>query len=968
VPVHDGKPFPASRPAAGTTFGGEDSADLVFKRLAGAWVHHAVRQPQPLIADEETAERFYEAVYKALYWQWFAPNSPQWFNTGLHWAYGISQPGAGHYIINPVTQEIELSQDSYANPQAHACFIQDVSDDLIREGGILDLWLREARIFKLGSGSGANYSKIRGAGEKLSGGGVSSGMMSFLHTGDRNAGSIKSGGTTRRAARMIVVDVDHPEIEDFIEWKATEERKVAALVTGSKLNAKYAKMIVAAFGNDEELKRIAREARKAGVDGGFINKIVFRLENNEKAVVEEYNNDWDSEAYATVSGQNANNTVRILNGFMKAVDEDGDWHLTGRVDGKTVKTMKARELWQKIAVAAWDCADPGLHFADTINKWHTCLNDGEIRASNPCSEYLFLDDTGCNLASMRLTAFLKDDPSVPGGWTFDVASYRAMSYVMAFILETTVSMAQYPSRKIAERTRDYRTLGGGYADIGGFLMLIGVPYDSDVGRHIAAALASVMTSSSYVMSADFAEVAGAFNGYARNKEHVHRVMQQHADANADLKARATSPIVGGMLQDLLQTAEGLWSYVTLACEAGSGLRNAQATVIAPTGTIGFVMDCNTTGIEPDFALVKYKTLAGGGGMMIINECVERSLPKLGYTADQAKEVFSYVMETGTVVGAPHIREEHYAIFDCATGVRAIAPTGHVLMMGEVQKFISGAISKTVNMPGTATVKDVLNIHRLAYDVGVKAIAIYRDGAKLSQPLVNAKLADVFKDDADAVEEAVAAKDIQKVAEAMAAVALGSTRKLPAKRRGYTQKMKVGDHKLFLRTGEFPDGSLGEIFIDMHKEGSAFRALMNHFAMAISLGLQHGVPLEKFVEAFVFSKFEPAGPVVGHDRLKHATSLVDLIFRDLAINYLGMDQYAHVTPETNRLTDVKVEEVAVAAPAAAATSFKAEAVAPKAEINLGYTGEICPTCNSSRVIKTGTCSHCLDCHESVGGCV
>jgi ribonucleoside-diphosphate reductase alpha chain len=975
----DGLPFPRNVPAAGTTFAGETNAKAVFTRLAGAWTHHALRQPKPMIAGEQDARKFYEAVYRMLHFQWFAPNSPQWFNTGLNWAYGISKPGAGHYIIDPLTQAVELSTDSYANPQAHACFIQDVDDDLIREGGILDLWLREARVFKMGSGSGANYSKLRGAGEALSGGGISSGMMSFLHTGDRNAGSIKSGGTTRRAARMIVVDVDHPEIEAYIEWKAKEERKVAALVTGSKLNAKHARIVSEAFGDDAAMKNAMREARKAGVDQGFLTTLLLKLENGEKAVAEEYDTDWDSEAYATVSGQNANNTVRILPGFMEAVEKDLTWDLTGRVGGNVMKTVKARDLWHKIAVAAWDCADPGLHFADTINDWHTCLADGEIRASNPCSEYLFLDDTGCNLASIRLTAFLEDRGA---GWGYNVKAYESACYIMGFILETTVSMAQYPSKRIAERTRDYRTLGAGYADLGGLLMLLGLPYDSFAGRQVGAALASVMTAATYAMSADFAAVAGPFNRFEANREHVARVMEKHRVANEDLLLSSDHTVADGMILALATQGKHLWNEVVRAANE-NGLRNAQASVIAPTGTIGIVMDCGTTGVEPDYALVKWKQLAGGGMLQFINQNVERALPKLGYTADEAKAIFEHVLKTNSVVGAPHLKEEHYPIFDCANGDRSISPAGHVLMMGAAQKFISGAISKTVNMPGTSSIKDVIEVHNLAYRSGVKAIALYRDGSKLSQPLTNAKLTEVFGEDgAEEVVEAIATGNVAKVAEAMATL---THRPMPSKRRGYIQKVTIGDHKLFLHTGEYADGTLGEIFIDMHKEGSAFRALMNNFAMAISLGLQYGVPLGKFVDMFVFSKYEPSGMVRGHDRLKSATSLIDFIFRDLAINYLGREDLAHVHPEVNSLTDIgrgsaegtmieEVDEAEIEAAAAAALpapqAFRADPVsdAKKEARNNGYTGDTCTNCNSFRVIRTGTCASCQDCGTSIGGCV
>lgn len=968
VPVEDGRPYPRHIPAAGTSFGAETDADQVFHRLAGAWTHHAVRQPKPLFNIQELADLFYKAVYHCLRLQWMAPNSPQWFNTGLHWAYGITKQGSGHFIINPNTQAIETSVDSYSNPQAHACFIQDVDDDLIREGGILDLWLREARVFKMGSGSGANYSKLRGLGEPLSGGGKSSGMMSFLHTGDRNAGSIKSGGTTRRAARMIVVDIDHPEIEEFIVWKSREERKVAALITGSKLNAKHARLIADAKSAGQPLDKLVRAARREGVEAGFLAQVVGALDNGLDLSPEIFDSHWEGEAYQTISGQNANNTVRVMPNFMTAVEQDQDWVLTARLDGSPVKTVKATELWRKIAEAAWQCADPGIHFSETINKWHTCAADGEIRASNPCSEYLFLDDTGCNLASTRLTAFLRDEGE---GWSYDIETYEAVNYITAFILEVTVAMAQYPSKRIAERTRDYRTLGLGYADLGGLLMLLGVPYDSATGRSIAASLASTMSAAAYAMSADLANVAEPFAAYSRNRPHVLQVMKRHHAANDKINAR--DPIANDMLPKLVGVADRLWSEVVVACEHGAGIRNAQASVLAPTGTIGLVMDCATTGVEPDFALKKYKSLAGGGGIEIANPNLAAALPKLGYSPSECQAIEQHVVTTGEVFGAPHIKEDHLSIFDCATGTRAIQPAGHVLMMGAIQPFISGAISKTVNMPATARIDDIVEIHNLAYKSGVKAIAVYRDGCKLSQPLNAMLLREAFGDEqAEEMEDAVARHDAPKVVEIMT---LASARKLPNKRKGYTQKAKVGDHKIFLRTGEFEDGSLGEIFIDMHKEGSAFRALLNAFAMAVSLGLQYRVPLEKMVEMFVFTRFEPGGFVQGHDRIKNATSLIDFIFRDLAVNYLGRDDLAHVAPPSSPHTDLGLgsnEGSMISDEEATRTMealpFKAAPSLPRPPAPSPYTGEICGNCNSSQVKKTGTCSTCMACGHSVGGCV
>ena len=984
VPVlEDGIPEQFARrvPAPGATFGRENSAEQVIERLAGAWTYWALRtktKSGERLFDAETAEIFFRSIKTLLLAQVFAPNSPQWFNTGLHWAYGIDSKGSGHFNIDPETQDIVASDNTYERPQAHACFINGVEDDLVGDMGILDLWMREARIFKLGSGSGANYSRLRGKGEKLSGGGVSSGMMSFLRTGDANAGSIASGGTTRRAARMIVVDVDHPEVVEYVDWKSVEERKVAALISGSTLNAKHARAIIDAHKAGESTDPAYEEALRAGVPQGFLDQVIGSVRDGQEFPIETYDTDWQGEAYKTVNGQNANNTVRVDDAFMKAVIDNDDYALTARRDGSVMRTLKADDLWSRIAYNAWMSADPGLHFKDAINDWHTCKASGEIRASNPCSEYLFLDDTGCNLASARLTAFLKGDRSI------DVAPLESLSRLMALILETTVTMAQYPSRAIATRTRDTRTLGMGFMDIGGQIMKLGLPYDSDEGRKVAAAQQSLMCAAGYAMSGRLATVLGAFPFFEANREHVGYVMGKHLAANENLADFAKTDIAKGgsfgqSLKALIERAQENW-VEAVAATAKDGMRNAQMSAIAPTGTIGLVTDSDTTGIEPDFALMKFKSLAGGGYMMIENQAVEPALKVLGYSDNERGAIIGYLRDHKNLEGCELLKPEHLAVFDTANinsgGTRFIAPEAHVKMMAAVQPFTSGAISKTVNMPGSSTVQDIKDIYMLAWRMGLKAIAIYRDGSKMSAPLQSALADKVFGEQAAEVRTAVATKDVQALARIMAEEMLrdrSSRKPLPGKRNGYTQKAKVGEHKIFLTTGEYEDGTLGEIYINMHKEGAAFRAMMNNFAIAISLGLQHGVPLERYVEAFTFTRFEPAGAVRGHDRIKNATSIIDYVFRDLAVNYLGRDDLAHVEI-VHEATEVGpgYKEGYLPEP----TEAMIEAFAPKSEPvaekhdprKEGYTGDTCQNCNSTRVKRDGKCAICEECGTSVGGCV
>ncbi len=990
--------------------GGESDARQVFDRLAGTWTYWGWKGGY--FTTEDDARAFYDEHRFMLANQMAAPNSPQWFNTGLHWAYGIDGPGQGHYYVDHETGQLTVSSSAYEHPQPHACFIQSVEDDLVNENGIMDLWVREARLFKYGSGTGSNFSSLRGANEKLSGGGRSSGLMSFLKIGDRAAGAIKSGGTTRRAAKMVVVDVDHPDVEEYINWKVKEEQKVAALVTGSKICQKRLKDVMKACVNCEadddacfdplknpKLKSAVREAKRDGVPQNYILRVIqFARQGYKDIDFATYDSDWDSEAYLTVSGQNSNNSVRVTDEFLNAVNEDKEWKLTARKDGKVTKTLRARDLWESIGHAAWASADPGIQFHTTINDWHTCPQSGPIRASNPCSEYMFLDNTACNLASLNLMRFRREDQS------FDIEAYEHACRLWTVVLEISVLMAQFPSRQIAELSYRYRTLGLGFANIGGLLMASGIPYDSDAARGICGAISAIMTGVAYATSAEMAKELGPFPGYEPNKADMLRVIRNHRRAaygeltGYEKLAIAPVPLDHKNCKDqrLVDAAKRTWDNA-LGLGQAHGFRNAQATVVAPTGTIGLVMDCDTTGIEPDFALVKFKKLAGGGYFKIINQSVPEALRTLGYreseiaeieafavghgslrqspainhstlkakgftddvlakiesglgTAFDIKFVFNkwmigeefltqtlkvpadklndpsfdvfahlgfskkdveaannHVCGTMTVEGAPHLKAEHLSVFDCAnpcgrTGKRFLSVESHIRMMAASQPFISGAISKTINMQNEATVEDCKESYMLSWRLALKANALYRDGSKLSQPL-NSQILSDDADEADDVVEQISAAPMaartaqiaEKIVERIIYVKQQEREKIPSRRKGYTQKATVGGHKVYLRTGEYDDGRLGEIFIDMHKEGAAFRSLMNNFAIAISLGLQYGVPLEEYVEAFTFTRFEPAGLVQGNETIKNATSILDYIFRELAVSYLARHDLAHVDP-------------------------------------------------------------------------
>jgi ribonucleoside-diphosphate reductase alpha chain len=993
---------------------GETSAKQVFDRLAGTWTYWGWKGGY--FSKEDDAKAFYDEMRYMLATQMAAPNSPQWFNTGLHWSYGIDGPAQGHFYVDHKSGELRKSASAYERPQPHACFIQSIGDDLVNEGGIMDLWVREARLFKYGSGTGSNFSNLRGANEALSGGGKSSGLMSFLKIGDRAAGAIKSGGTTRRAAKMVVVDIDHPDIEEYINWKVIEEQKVLSLVTGSHLVKKHLTAIMKALqigsGDDrfdvkknKELRTSLKEAKRNFIPESYVSRMIQLAKQGYTSIdFETYNTDFDSEAYFTVSGQNSNNSVRVSNVFLEKVENNESWDLIRRTDGKPAKTVNARDLWNQVAYAAWACADPGVQFDTTINEWHTCPVDGRINASNPCSEYMFLDDTACNLCSLNLITFYDLDKEKP---TFDVDGYQHAIRLWTLMLEISVMMCQAPSKEIAVGTYNYRTLGLGYANLGGLLMAMGFPYNSEQGRSVGGALAAIMTGYSYATSAEIAKEQGPFVRYEPNKEAMLRVMRNHRRVafgeTTGYEGLEIAPVAldhpSCPIKELSEHSEKSWD---LALELGEkyGYRNAQTTLIAPTGTIGLVMDCDTTGIEPDFAIVKFKKLVGGGYFKIINRMIPKALEKLGYTEKQIDGIIEYAVGHGTldeapgvnfktlkekgftkavldslesglksafdikfvfnkwslgekfctqtlgltteqlddpnlnileylgftkaeieaannyccgtmtVEGAPHLKDEHLPIFDCANvcgriGKRFLPPESHIHMMAAVQPLLSGSISKTINMPNSATVEQCDEAYMLSWKLALKCNALYRDGSKLSQPLRSSLLTDEMIDDdealADFLESPKAAqaaivteKIVEKIIERV--VFRAERSRLPDRRKGYTQKARVGGHTIYLRTGEFEDGRLGEIFIDMHKEGAAFRSLMNNFAMAVSLGLQYGVPLEEYVDAFSYTKFEPAGLVQGNQAIKMATSILDYLFRELAISYLGRTDLTHVDPE------------------------------------------------------------------------
>jgi len=1045
----------AGVPQPNGSSGRETSVKQVAHRMAHCWRIWGERNHY--FAAKEDAQIFYDELIYCILNQACVPNSPQWFNTGLHEVYGITGKPQGHYFVDAKDGVLKKSTSAYERPQPHACFILSVKDDLVNDGGIMDLWVREARIFKYGSGVGTNFSSIRGEGEKLSGGGTSSGLMSFLKIGDRAAGAIKSGGTTRRAAKMVCLDIDHPEIETFVNWKVEEEKKVGALIAAG------------------------------------------------------YPSDYEGEAYKTVSGQNSNNSVRISNEFFHTLEKDGDWELKARSDGRTMKTIKAKKLWDEITYAAWRCADPGTQYDTTINEWHTCPEGGRIRASNPCSEYMFLDNTACNLASVNLRKFFNEDDN-----SFDVPGFEYTVRLWTTVLEISVLMAQFPSKEVAQLSYDYRTLGLGYANLGSMLMVSGIPYDSDQARGIAGAITAIMTGIAYKTSAELASQLGAFSKYEENKKHVLRVMRNHRaaaydamDAYEGLEIKPQGINAKDCPDYLLKAATKAWDDAVILGEK-YGYRNAQTTVIAPTGTIGLVMDCDTTGVEPDFALVKFKKLSGGGYFKIINQSVpqalrnlkyveneieeivnyakghatlknaphinfeslakkgftekdlqkiEASLPSafeigfvfnafnlgeeclqrlgfnaedynnfewslleaLGFTDEQIEEANVYICGTMTVESAPYLKDEHLPVFDCANkcgniGERYIHYSGHIRMMAAAQPFLSGAISKTINLPNEGTIEEIAEAYLLSWKLGLKACALYRDGSKLSQPLSNKsdkKKKNTETEDSETAEKQHETalvnmsqltvddlleevnKRVQNSADTSLKRQLAmivERRSLPAKRRGFTQKAKINGQALFLRTGEYTDGTLGEIFIDMAKEGATMRSMLNCFAIAISIGLQYGVPLEEFVEKFVFTRFEPSG-MVEHPNIKTTTSIIDFMFRSLAYEYLGRNDLVHVLdkPEVENLGNKpwdentptigeripELSEIRVTGTsnvkAHTQKSYRAEHVKKesqgldsvnRAAKNMQGDAPACNTCGHI-TIRSGTCYKCLNCGNSMG---
>lgn len=1067
--------------------GRERSIRQVVHRLVGCWRWWGEKYGYFDTADD--AQAFYDEVAYMLLNQMAAPNSPQWFNTGLNWAYGITGGSQGHYYVDPDTTELTRASDAYSHPQPHACFIQSVNDDLVNEGGIFDLATREARIFKYGSGTGSNFSNLRGESERLSGGGVSSGLMSFLKIFDRAAGAIKSGGTTRRAAKMVIVNVDHPDIEKFIDWKAREEEKVAALVAGSKVASTFLQAIMdeahangADATTNPRLDTLIRRTLHRGVPYNTVKRTLDLVAQGFTQLnFASFDTSYEGEAYNSVSGQNSNNTVRVTNEFMQAVLNNDTWDLVWRTDSTKRTTVNARDLWNRLNMASWKSADPGLQFDTTINEWHTCAADGRINGSNPCSEYMFLDDTACNLASLNLAHFYDADAEA-----FKLDEYKHGVRLWTIVLEISVLMAQFPSKEVAQRSYDYRTLGLGYANLGTVLMVMGIPYNSEEALAICGALTSIMTGESYATSAELARDVGTFPRYEANAQDMLRVIRNHRRAayNAPdeeyelltIKPRGVNQEL--CPEDLYLASQRAWDR---ALEFGEmhGFRNAQATVIAPTGTIGLLMDCDTTGIEPDFAIVKFKKLAGGGYFKIVNQSVAGALHKLGYTEEQIDEIEKYCKGHGTLIGCPHInpaalrekgftdealatietqldlafdirfvfnrhtlgdmmckglgfseadldspafnmlealgftpeqiedaniyvcgkmtiegapslRDEHLPIFDCANkcgkyGKRYIPYMAHVHMMSAAQPFISGAISKTINMPGEATVESVAEVHVESWKQMIKAIALYRDGSKLSQPL-NAS-ADSYDEvvmlgDEDTLDETLGPKEQQKAIEERV-YHRAQRRRLPKRRHGFVREATVGGHKVYVRTGEFDDGNLGEIFIDMYKEGASFKGLLNCFAVLTSKALQYGVPLDELVDTFTFTRFEPAGFVEGHEAIKNATSILDYVFRTLGYDYLNRTDFVHVksvdevapplisttrnaaqVEPVKRISSVNTETNGVR------SETQGEAMSPvkfsrQIAIELGFSGQSCSNCQSMATKINGTCIVCTSCGQTTG---
>lgn len=1071
VPQIDAQGKPVVGPDGQPVLGSEHSAKQVVRRMAGTWRWWG--EKHGYFFSSQDAQAFQDEMEYMLIRQMGAPNSPQWFNTGLHWAYGITGTPQGHYYVDPTTAVLTKSEDAYSRPQPSACFIQKLEDDLVNEGGIFDLVTREARLFKYGSGTGSNFSTLRSSKEKLSGGGYSSGLMSFLKIFDRSAGAIQSGGTTRRAAKMVVVDIDHPDVRDFVWWKVKEEQKVADLVTGSKINSTALNDIMQVateqnttdYHTNGELKKVVRSALQRNVPLNYILRCLALVEQGQSSIdFPIFNTHFEGEAYLTVSGQNSNNSIRVTNDYMRAVERDEEWQTKWRTNQEIAEVFKARTLWDEIAEAAWMSADPGLQFDTTVNEWHTCPADGRINASNPCSEYMFLDDTACNLASINLAHFYNADTG-----TFNIEAYKHAIRLWTIGLEISVLMAQFPSKEIARRSYIYRTLGLGYANLGTVLMTMGVPYDSPQALAISGALTAIMCGESYAASAEMASHQGPFPGYERDREDMLRVIRNHRRAaynapTGEYEGLTTMPMGIDPKQapePLVKAAREAWDKA-LQWGKEHGYRNAQVTVIAPTGTIGLVMDCDTTGVEPDFAIVKFKKLAGGGYFKIVNSSVNKALKRLGYsehqiqaiqdyskgygtlldaphinhetlkakgfsgediakietaltgafdirfvvnpmtlgsetmnriglakfasdpmynvldglgfTKDQIEAANEYVVGTMTIEGAPHLKEEHYPIFDCANkcgskGKRYIGYPAHIKMMAAVQPFISGAISKTINMPNEATLEEVKKVHWDSWKFMLKAIALYRDGSKLSQPLnsvnVDDEIAALGADDDNVAEPTP--KQMSDIA-----AMRGVKEKMPPKRVGWTQEAVVGGHKVFIRTGEYNDGRLGEVFIDMYKDGAAYRSLINCFAILVSKSLQYGMPLEELVDSFTFTRFEPSGPIQGHPNIKFSTSILDYIFRLLGYEYLNREDLVQVKPDhAGQAMQAQIPGTTVVEkPKNAAATQVSMSPAPSEDPTKiakaqGFTGDTCGNCGSMKMKRNGSCMLCVECGMTTG---
>ncbi len=990
VPQYDKFGAPVIDKDGKIKLGAEKSARQVVSRLAHCWRWWG--EKFRYFAGKEDAQAFEDELKFMLINQIGAPNSPQWFNTGLALNYNITGPAQGHWYAEAKTGQLKLSEDAYTHPQPHACFIQSIKDDLVNKGGIFDLIVREARIFKYGSGSGANFSSLRAEEEPLSGGGKSSGLMSWLRIFDRAAGAVKSGGTTRRASKMVVLNADHPDIEKFIEWKYREEQKASQLIA-------------------------------AGYSPGI-----------------------DGEAYESVSGQNSNNSIRINDKFMKAVEEDGDWHLRLRTDPNQIsKTVKAKELWHKIANSTWHCGDPGVQFDTNVNSWHTCPISGRINASNPCSEFMFLDDSSCNLASLNLTKFFDNKSG-----QFDVEAFEHAVRLWTIVLEISVLMAQFPSAEIAKNSFLFRPLGLGYANLGALLMLMGDAYDSPKGRATAASITALMTGVSYSTSSELACATGTFAKYEENKKEMLRVIRNHRRAAFNSSEEYETLNVRPYLESeadypdyILKAAREAWDRALL--DGGRfGFKNAQVTLLAPTGTIGLLMDCDTTGVEPDYALVKFKKLAGGGHFKIINQSVPPALSNLGYSKDEINSIIKHIIGTGTLDGAPHInrislkqkgfsdddlkkienvlsgvfelsqsvgasklinesflarlgmasektkepdfelfrelgfskeqikeanqvicgmmtiegapglKDEHLSIFDCANrcgeyGKRFISAVGHIKMMAAVQPYLSGAISKTVNLPSEATVEEISDVYFESWKLGLKAIAIYRDGSKLTQPLnVSDK------------KESMTPRDKEIVIEYRPV-----RRKLPKERMSLTRKVTIAGHKMFLTVGLYEDGKPGELFIVMNQQGSFAAGMADSFAKMVSIGLQYGVPVDTIVSQLRHMRFAPMG-FTGDGDVTNASSISDFLAQWFEKKFLDEKVKAIELPffkKTDENSETKVKDIDIQGELILGDNPLKDL--QKQSEKLGFSGEMCPECGAMTMVVNGKCLKCINCGATTG---